>query len=933
MPIVCPYCQNPLGVKGAKPGRYATKCPKCTRKFQLTVPEDPTQEPVASPLKSETMAATVAGTQSGATQPATEMAPKPNPPLSPTLPGGTDILTSARESQPNPTIAGARPTITPGSQLPTDQGFEVDSEPSSHSSMTSSPPGARPTQLGGYQILEELGRGGMGAVYLARQLSLDRNVALKVMKPEWASSPTFVSRFTREAYAAAQLVHHNIVQIYDFGQDRGTNYFSMEFVQGETLASVVKSQKKLDPEVAVGYILQAARGLQYAHAQSMIHRDVKPDNLLLNDQGIVKVADLGLVKTPAFAEAEIARELDTSGVVAPGTVPLSVSSGQITMANVAMGTPAYMAPEQGVDAAAVDARADIYSLGCTLYDLVTGRPPFEGKSAYELITKHQSEPITPPEMIVKRVPKALSEIILKMVAKRPEDRYANLGQVIKALEAFLGISSTGPFSPREEHANLLGECVEIFNNAPTAKIRSKALLGAGIACGVIVLLSLLAKQFILAGGFLGLGFMTGLAYFLIAGFAGKTYLFTKVREVIFGNSLVDWLMMLATLVLGVTVLVVLKLVWAWVAFGIVAVLIATGIHSALDRKVEDERSEALDRTEEMLRSMRLHGLEEQTLRQFVCKYSGEQWEEFYETLFGYEAKITARDLWGRGDRGRLRKKYAAWRDPIIQWIDSKQQSRRAEREKRLLQKIEEKGLEAQGVNLMTARRRAHRAAEAMVTMAAEIKEASRQPAALKVEKPSIGQALRHAAEKPEEVLVDHEHGLYGPRTDGPLGTILGPKPRFLAGVVLAGACLLWMHQNDMLTQENLKAASKTAQELASQGKELARKAVKTKDANFIKDIDTTKISVETTGKTPLKFPFLPANIASRFFNNYNALAAGLILILSSFFAGVRMSAFAIPAAVITFAGPTLGVPGLNQTISILAGSGIAVAGWFFGRAR
>ena len=144
----------------------------------------------------------------------------------------------------------------------------------------------------------------MGAVYLARQISLNRNVALKVMKPLWAANSTFVARFTREAYAAAQLTHHNVVQIYDFGEDKGTTYFSMEFVEGQTLGALVREKERLDVEEAVGYVLQAARGLKCAHDQSMVHRDIKPDNLLLNRQGVVKVADLGLVKTPEAAEAE-----------------------------------------------------------------------------------------------------------------------------------------------------------------------------------------------------------------------------------------------------------------------------------------------------------------------------------------------------------------------------------------------------------------------------------------------------------------------------------------------------------------------------------------------------------------------------------------------------------------------------------------------------
>jgi serine/threonine protein kinase len=315
-----------------------------------------------------------------------------------------------------------------------------------------------PSTLGGYQMLKELGRGGMGAVYLARQISLDRNVAVKVMRPEWTSDPIFVARFTREAFAAAQLVHHNVVQIHDIGAERDTNFFSMEFVEGESLGDIVKREGKLDAEVAVGYMLQAARGLALAHEQGMVHRDIKPDNLMLNRHGIIKVADLGIVKTPGAAEA--IRPADDRRAAPKPANPSAPT--HVTMAGIAMGTPTYMAPEQARDASKVDARADIYSLGCTLYVLVTGRPPFEGKTAVEVITKHASHPIVPPEAIVKRVPKALSEIILKMVAKRPEDRYQTMQEVVKSLEKFLGIEGSGPFSPREEHAQTLEEAAAAF---------------------------------------------------------------------------------------------------------------------------------------------------------------------------------------------------------------------------------------------------------------------------------------------------------------------------------------------------------------------------------------------------------------------------------------------------------------------------------------
>lgn len=947
--LQCPSCEHALGLKAAKPGRYSTKCPKCSQKLLLLIPADPAVLPTVS-------AADLPGTTKTPAVAPTLPTSKPQPAptdVAPTVPGAESML---RETEIAPTAAGPiveeRPTSFWASSTPTsapnaalnsaELGFALgpDAAPTdpSRSAGTASKPGGIPNVLGGYQVIRELGRGGMGAVYLARQISLNRNVALKVMKPEWADNPTFVSRFTREAYAAAQLVHHNVVQIYDFGQDRGTNFFSMEFVQGQTLSHLVKTQKKLDPEAAVGFILQAARGLKYAHDQGMIHRDIKPDNLLLNDQGVVKVADLGLVKTPALAEAEEARESNTAVVSAPqgkSTISLTTGSGQITVVNTAMGTPAFMAPEQAIDAASVDSRADIYSLGCTLYDLVTGRPPFEGKTAVELITKHQTEPIIPPETIVKRVPKALSDIILKMVAKKPEDRYSYLGEVIKVLEDYLGVPSTGVFSPREEHANLLAESVEAFNSAPTAKLRPKLIWGGFASCLFVVLAATLARQPFLATGFLGLGLMTALAYFIVSGVTQRKALFLKAQQLVLGSGLFEWLMLLAGLVLLLTLLVVFHLVFAWVAFGVLATMIAIGFHRAYDKKLEAERRDAVEKTEEMLKSMRLHGLDEDALRQFVCKYSGERWEEFYETLFGYEAKMAARDRWGRAEQGRLRPRFGAWRDPIVRWIDAKQQARREARERRLLQKIEEKGLEARGVNLLTARRQARRAAEAMVMMAAEIKEVDRQPHAVRGQRIAIGQALRDAAAKPEMVLNEREQGLIGPRTDGPLNLILGPGPRFLAGALLLTGCLFWMHQNQLLTKEKLDEATATAKQLSAKAQAVATEVVKSKDAPDFNHVQKTFAEVELPKvpdqSRPLKLPLVPQKITS-LFNSFHPGVAGLILLFSSLFRGVKIGLFAIPGAAIAWLG-TVYFPSLSPWIPPSLGLLLGGLGVIFGRSR
>ena len=227
-------------------------------------------------------------------------------------------------------------------------------------------------------------------------------------------------------------------------QEKHVNYFSMEYVEGQSLSELIRTHGAVPPEVAASYILQAARGLKVAHDHGMIHRDIKPSNLMLSRHGIVKLADLGLVKIsddPDPAVSPSGRGDKPPAGLPEGEPSAVESSPNLTRVDKSMGTPAYMAPEQARAPSHVGRSADIYSLGCTLYALVTGRPPFQGKTALELITKHAIQPVIPPEVVVERVPKTLSEIILKMVAKDPKDRYATIEDVIAALECFLGIAA------------------------------------------------------------------------------------------------------------------------------------------------------------------------------------------------------------------------------------------------------------------------------------------------------------------------------------------------------------------------------------------------------------------------------------------------------------------------------------------------------------
>ncbi len=270
----------------------------------------------------------------------------------------------------------------------------------------------------GYQILERLGQGGMGTVFKARHLHLDRLVAIKVIRQDRPILPEIKQRFQREARAAARLSHPNVVAVYDAGLIGDTSYLVMEYLEGVDLGSLVRQQGPLPLSSACRFALQAALGLDHVHARGLVHRDIKPANLFLIRSGrTVKLIDLGLARLPRGVEADAAvSELTQSGHI--------------------LGTIDFMAPEQANDSRQADIRADIYSLGCTLYYLLTGSPPFPGGTLIEKLLRHQNETPTAIESRRPDVSSALAEIIRQMMARRPEDRYQTPAELAQALVPF-----------------------------------------------------------------------------------------------------------------------------------------------------------------------------------------------------------------------------------------------------------------------------------------------------------------------------------------------------------------------------------------------------------------------------------------------------------------------------------------------------------------
>ena len=268
--------------------------------------------------------------------------------------------------------------------------------------------------LGKYRLLERIGMGGMGQVYLAEHLSMRRRVAIKVLPPDRSNSPFARERFLREARAAAAVEHPNLIRVYDIEQEGDVHFIVMEYLDGVTLHDLVARRGPLAPERAAHYVAQVAAGLSALHERALVHRDVKPANLLLGRDGTVKVLDLGLVRS----------ELDDDELTRQEGAKL-------------IGTADYLAPEQAINCSKVDSRADIYGLGGTAYYLLTGTPPFTAEKISQKLIAHQVQEVKPVHLARPGVPVELSAVVGRMLAKKPDDRTQSAADVVAGLQPWL----------------------------------------------------------------------------------------------------------------------------------------------------------------------------------------------------------------------------------------------------------------------------------------------------------------------------------------------------------------------------------------------------------------------------------------------------------------------------------------------------------------
>ena len=329
-------------------------------------------------------------------------------------------------------------------------------------------------QIPGYKILGKIGAGAMAVVYKARQLSLNRIVAIKVLPKRFSENPEYVERFYKEGQAAGRLNHSNIVQAIDVGEAGGYHYFVMEYVEGKTVAERLAAGNVYHEDEALDIIIQVAHALEHAHANGLIHRDVKPKNIMISNDGIVKLADMGLARE--ITDIKLAQ----------------------TEAGKAYGTPYYIAPEQIRGKIDIDGRADIYGLGATWYHMLTGRVPFMADDSAEVMRKHLREPLVPPDHINTSLSAGVSEVIEIMMAKRRADRYKNVKELLTDLEALKNGRAPLQAHKRFDVSMLQqlgkGDAVEVEEQTYTEETLARyklALLIIGAVAAVSVLVNLL----------------------------------------------------------------------------------------------------------------------------------------------------------------------------------------------------------------------------------------------------------------------------------------------------------------------------------------------------------------------------------------------------------------------------------------------------------
>ena len=565
-------------------------------------------------------------------------------------------------------------------------------------------------------------------------------------------------------------------------------------------------------------------------------------------------------------------------------------------------------------------------------------------------------------------------------------------------------SSEGGARPAigDQEALALVESVVAFAASPAAALRKQLVIGFFVMCAAFAVAAASLGFPSACAAAVGLALMTLLSYFVVTGVAGANSLFGKVTRFIIGGGVWDWLVCIFGLAMVIGALVILDTVELGLGVTVVAVGLALSAHLRLDRQVAAQQRKPIRRVEEMLRDMRRRGVADETLRQFVCEQAGNNWEPFYEAMFGYGAKLEARRRWGCDELGRMRPKHKAWRDTVVNWIDARtpvpveapaeasppveSQPQQDAPAKPVAGKPAALGAEAT-VEGGIGRDAIAAAAAAAATAAAQVRTPAPPSAPTTATgppptgerpapagRPKIWSAAPEMSEE-EHAKRDHKRALWGAEPIGPLAFLLGARMRFVIGVLLLGACLLWMQQNKRSAQSDFELFTQQitgepqdaeaepdapdapdvpgtadvpkAAVYNNAAADTVRDAPDAPDTGEDTETQTGSADVSVVNTTSLRPPnWLPGQArkwlndrnALRWFDGYGVGMAGLILIFSAFFGGIRIAFFMYPAAVAAMFGhrwdvvPTMWLFS-KEHMSMVLGVGIMVLGVLFGRVR
>lgn len=885
MLIECPNCRHSIRVLDLRPGRFTPRCPRCERLFQLTVSEGTGLQPVVSRLDASVFAEPVAPAALGPAQPEVSVLDWP--------------VTSA--------VRGA--SVLSPRRLP----------------------GGIPRLLGGLLVLRLLGHGPRGRVVLAQPLSLEPPAVLKLLAADRAADPIFLANFAREAFGASQIEHPNLVAVREIGRDRGHHYSALDWIDGPSGAELLEARRMLEPYQAAVVILQAARGLRAAHDQGLLHRDVKPANLRLDAAGRVMVDDLGLELTPSLAAALEARH--KSGGV-PGK---RTATGNDPSLRPAAGTPAFMAPEQAANPVTCDGRADIYALGATFYNLVTGKLPFPADDAVELIRKHQEEFPIPPGEFVPSLPRQISDIIRTMMGKRPEERYPNMAVVVDLLERMLGVSGDPAAAVPADVSGTIRRAAETLTQSSARRLRFRILaLSAAIWLGLILVLFRLGLGQP-ALGMLGFGVMTALAALIASGIVHQSELLRLARAAVLGGGLRSWLIGITGALAAIAALWIWGGVLPWFLIVCGGSLVATFVFF-LDRPLAAERKRIIGPVKDLLKGLRARGHDEAAIRGLIARHGSDQWEGLFERLFGNRALLSFRARWDEVGSGRRRRLFGRWRDAIYSLLEKRLQGRRDRRHLRFLQEVEEKHLGAAGLNLLTARRKSRRIAKAMLVTAVQWREEQglldATERSLGTHGPPLLERLQVAAGQPEPVLEPHEKqpNALLRRIDSWTGILLGRGLRFLLGAAQLVLLAFWMDAKGIVTVSQVR-------EQAAELYRVSRRAVESADPSSFRQLKWNIPWDWHRLADPFDFPWL-VDILGKTLPALNIAVSAAILLISLFSKRRLTGLLALVGSLVALFGPRWGlaIPALVEGVDANAqardlGIFLMAVGWLWPRRK